>query len=66
VEGRPVRTLEQRAAQHEAAGRTVSWIAQRTPAGPQVIGLVAFGDEPKATARAKRSTSCANSALRPR
>jgi P-type Cu+ transporter len=44
--------LEQRAAQHEAAGRTVSWLAQRTAAGPQVIGLVAFGDEPKPTARA--------------
>jgi P-type Cu+ transporter len=44
-------TLAARAAQHEAAGRTVSWIAQRTPAGTQVIGLVAFGDEPKATAR---------------
>ena len=44
--------LDARAAHFEAEGRTVSWLAQRTPAGSQVIGLVAFGDEPKATARA--------------
>jgi Cu+-exporting ATPase len=30
----------------------VSWLAQRTPAGSQLIGLIAFGDEPKAGARA--------------
>jgi len=45
-------SLEARAADFEAEGRTVSWLAQRTPAGPQLIGLVAFGDEPKAGARA--------------
>ena len=45
-------SLEARAAHFEAEGRTVSWLAQRTPAGSQLIGLVAFGDEPKASARA--------------
>jgi Cu+-exporting ATPase len=30
----------------------VSWLAQRTPAGAQVIGLIAFGDEPRPHARA--------------
>jgi Cu+-exporting ATPase len=46
------RVLDTRAAHFEAEGRTVSWLAQRTPAGSQLIGLVAFGDEPKAGARA--------------
>ncbi len=44
--------LAARAAHFEAEGRTVSWLAQRTPAGSQLIGLVAFGDEPRAHARA--------------
>jgi Cu+-exporting ATPase len=44
--------LAARAAHFESEGRTVSWLAQRTPAGGQLIGLVAFGDEPKAGARA--------------
>ncbi len=44
--------LAARAAAHEGEGRTVSWLAQRTPAGTQAIGLVAFGDEPRPTARA--------------
>jgi len=43
--------LAARAAHHEAEGRSVSWLAQRTPAGAQLIGLVAFGDEPKPHAR---------------
>ncbi|HQR22138.1 MAG TPA: heavy metal translocating P-type ATPase [Burkholderiaceae bacterium] len=44
--------LEARAARLESEGSTVSWLAQRTPAGTQLIGLIAFGDEPKAGARA--------------
>jgi Cu+-exporting ATPase len=40
------------AAAQEAEGRTVSWLAQRTPAGAQALGWLAFGDEPKPTARA--------------
>ena len=44
--------LDGRAAHFEGEGRTVSWLAQRTAAGPQLIGLVAFGDEPKPHARA--------------
>ncbi len=36
----------------EAEGRTVSWLAERTPDGVHLLGLVAFGDEPKAGARA--------------
>jgi Cu+-exporting ATPase len=44
-------TLVARAAHFEQEGRTVSWLAQRTPAGAQVIGLIAFGDEPRPHAR---------------
>jgi len=44
--------LDARATHYEAEGRTVSWLAQRTPAGAQLIGLIAFGDEPKPGARA--------------
>ncbi len=36
----------------EAEGRTVSWLARRTAAGTQVLGWLAFGDEPKPTAKA--------------
>jgi len=36
----------------EAEGRTVSWLARRTPAGTEVLGWLAFGDEAKPTARA--------------
>ena len=36
----------------EAEGRTVSWLAERTPDGAHLLGLVAFGDEPKPGARA--------------
>jgi Cu+-exporting ATPase len=46
-----VSNLESRAVQFEIEGRTVSWLAQRTPAGSQLIGLIAFGDEPKVGAR---------------
>jgi Cu+-exporting ATPase len=49
--GVDTRDLDARAAQLESEGRTVSWLAQRTPAGAQLIGLIAFGDEPKPHAR---------------
>jgi Cu+-exporting ATPase len=44
--------LAAHAARFESEGRTVSWLAQRTPAGAQLIGLIAFGDEPRTEARA--------------
>jgi Cu+-exporting ATPase len=47
-----VGALAERAAAHESEGRTVSWLAQRTPAGTQLIGLVAFGDEARPKAKA--------------
>ena len=40
------------AAAQENEGRTVSWLAERTAAGPRLVGWLAFGDEPKPTARA--------------
>ncbi len=43
--------LATRAGQLEAAGRTVSWLAETAPA-PRVLGLVAFGDTIKETAAA--------------
>jgi Cu+-exporting ATPase len=43
--------LDARATHYETEGHTVSWLAQRTPAGAQLIGLIAFGDEPKPGAR---------------
>ncbi|MDY0977249.1 heavy metal translocating P-type ATPase [Massilia sp. CFBP9012] len=44
--------------QHEAAGRTVSWLAERRDGRVQVLGLLAFGDRikpgaPSAVARLK-------------
>jgi Cu+-exporting ATPase len=36
----------------EAEGRTVSWLARHTSAGTQVLGWLAFGDEPRASAKA--------------
>jgi Cu+-exporting ATPase len=39
-------------AEQEADGRTVSWVARRSAAGSQPIGWLAFGDEPRPTARA--------------
>jgi len=35
-----------------AQGATVSWLARRTTAGTEVLGWLAFGDEPKPTAKA--------------
>ena len=42
--------LAQRAAQLEGEGRTVSWLADATPSA-RLLGLLAFGDQPKATAK---------------
>ncbi|MCW5632941.1 MAG: copper-translocating P-type ATPase [Rubrivivax sp.] len=39
-----------RAERHEAEGRTVSWLAELAAGRPQLRGLFAFGDTPKATA----------------
>jgi Cu+-exporting ATPase len=44
--------LATHAVRFESEGRTVSWLAQRTSAGAQLIGLIAFGDEPRIQARA--------------
>jgi P-type Cu+ transporter len=43
--------LAARARELEAAGNTVSWLMQRSPA-PAVLALIAFGDTVKPTARA--------------
>jgi Cu+-exporting ATPase len=43
--------LTPRAAAFEAAGRTVSWLADTTDAPPRLVGLLAFGDRPKPGAR---------------
>ncbi len=47
-----VSPAEAAAAAQEAEGRTVSWLAQRTPAGAQLLGWLAFGDEARPTAKA--------------
>jgi Cu+-exporting ATPase len=39
------------AAKHENAGRTVSWLAVKTADGAELAGLLAFGDTIKKTAR---------------
>lgn len=39
------------AARLEGEGRTVSWLAEITAAGTNVLGLLAFGDAPRAGAR---------------
>jgi Cu+-exporting ATPase len=43
--------LQARAAQLQSQGRTVSWLADTT-ARPVLVGLLAFGDEPKPSAAA--------------
>jgi P-type Cu+ transporter len=43
-------TLEPKAAQLEASGRTVSWLAETAP-GKRVLGMVAFGDTIKQSAQ---------------
>lgn len=42
--------LQARASQLQAEGRTVSWLADVT-AQPRAVGLLAFGDSPKASAK---------------
>jgi Cu+-exporting ATPase len=42
---------QQFATEHEIAGRTVSWLAMRDASGTHVIGLLAFGDVVKVSAR---------------
>ena len=42
---------QQFATEHETAGRTVSWLAMRDASGTHVIGLLAFGDVVKVSAR---------------
>ena len=50
--GVPAGPLRELAAQHEDAGRTVSWLAVSTPGGIELAGLLAFGDTVKPGARA--------------
>lgn len=47
----PLGKLAERAAQLQAEGRTVSWLAE-IGAVPKLLGLLAFGDTPKPTAAA--------------
>ncbi|MBV0881394.1 heavy metal translocating P-type ATPase [Noviherbaspirillum sp. L7-7A] len=44
--------MEEAAAQHESAGRTVSWLAIRGHGATELAGLLAFGDTLKPSARA--------------
>ncbi len=39
------------ATEQESAGRTVSWLAARDPSGCRIVGLLAFGDTVKPSAR---------------
>jgi Cu+-exporting ATPase len=43
--------LDEAAAAHEGAGRTVSWLAMKSADGVTLGGLLAFGDQLKASAR---------------
>ncbi len=49
--GVATKALEQRAAFHENAGRTVSWLALQGAPGIGLAGLLAFGDTLKASAQ---------------
>jgi len=44
--------LQQRAAELEAQGHTISWLAQSSAQGAELLGLLAFADQPKPHARA--------------
>ena len=44
--------LDALAAQHEQAGRTVSWLAVKSAGGMELAGLLAFGDTVKESAKA--------------
>jgi Cu+-exporting ATPase len=48
--GIDITALADRAARLQSEGRTVSWLAE-LGAAPRLLGLLAFGDEPKATSR---------------
>ncbi|WP_194712127.1 heavy metal translocating P-type ATPase [Noviherbaspirillum soli] len=43
--------MEDVAAKHEQAGRTVSWLAVKTPESLELAGLIAFGDTLKPSAK---------------
>ncbi|MFC7514396.1 heavy metal translocating P-type ATPase [Herbaspirillum sp. GCM10030257] len=49
--GASTEVLEKQAALHEAAGRTVSWLARIESDDVHLIGLLAFGDTVKGSAR---------------
>jgi Cu+-exporting ATPase len=49
--GVPTAVLEAQAAAQEAQGRTVAWLAEAAPA-PRLLGLIGFGDAPRAEAAA--------------
>jgi Cu+-exporting ATPase len=52
LEGAGARTLLERSAALQAAGRTVSWLVDEGPGGtPRAIAVLAFGDSPKPGAR---------------
>jgi Cu+-exporting ATPase len=40
--------LDEAARQHEAQGRTVAWVAEQSEQGARLLGLLAFGDPPRA------------------
>jgi Cu+-exporting ATPase len=43
--------MQDSADRHASAGRTLSWLAEETPDGPQLRALLAFADPPRASAR---------------
>ena len=49
--GLTVRGMEDIAAKHEKAGRTVSWLAVRSAGSLELAGLIAFGDTLKPSAK---------------
>ena len=49
--GQPTVGMEEAAARHESAGRTVSWLAIQGNGGTELAGLLAFGDTLKPSAR---------------
>ena len=54
--GVELKTLDQRLQSLVTQGATLAVMAQQTPAGLQALALLAFGDEPKAEARAAIAT----------
>lgn len=49
--GLSTQDMDDAAAAHENAGRTVSWLATKSAAGSELAGLLAFGDTLKKSAR---------------